>query len=53
MYLTHNAYVLLVTLLGLYVLIAAGVKKSAFEWKRPSRVCPSCGRAAARCRCTE
>jgi hypothetical protein len=28
-----------------YVMIVAGVQKSALEWKRRRRVCPSCGRA--------
>jgi hypothetical protein len=28
-----------------YVMAFAGVRKSALEWRRRHRVCPSCGRA--------
>jgi NADH pyrophosphatase NudC (nudix superfamily) len=28
-----------------YLMILAGVSKSALEWKRRQRICPSCGRA--------
>jgi hypothetical protein len=35
-----------------YLMMFAGVKKSALEWKRPTRACSSCGRHANRdCRC--
>jgi NADH pyrophosphatase NudC (nudix superfamily) len=27
-----------------YVMAVAGVQKSALEWRRRRRVCPSCGR---------
>jgi hypothetical protein len=27
-----------------FLMLLAGVHKSALEWKRPRRVCPSCGR---------
>jgi hypothetical protein len=28
-----------------YVMALAGVHKSALEWRRRNRICPSCGRA--------
>jgi hypothetical protein len=28
-----------------YLMILAGLHKSLLEWRRPSRSCPSCGRA--------
>jgi NADH pyrophosphatase NudC (nudix superfamily) len=28
-----------------YLMLYAGVAKSALEWKRRQRICPSCGRA--------
>jgi hypothetical protein len=28
-----------------YLMLFAGVTKSALEWKRRQRICPSCGRA--------
>jgi len=28
-----------------YVMTLAGVHKSALEWRRRQRICPSCGRA--------
>jgi hypothetical protein len=28
-----------------YLMLFAGVSKSALEWRRHQRVCPSCGRA--------
>jgi rRNA maturation endonuclease Nob1 len=40
----HTA-VLAVTTLGVgYVMAMAGVQKSALEWRRRRRTCPSCGR---------
>jgi hypothetical protein len=30
-----------------YVMALAGVQKSALEWRRRNRTCPSCGRAIA------
>jgi hypothetical protein len=27
-----------------YLMLLAGVRKSALEWKRRQRICPSCGR---------
>lgn len=37
-----------------YLMILAGVHKSALEWRRRRRICPSCGRMieARVCGCT-
>jgi hypothetical protein len=37
-----------------YLMAVAGVQKSALEWRRRRRKCPSCGRHLQRgiCRCT-
>ncbi len=37
-----------------WLMTQAGVQKSALEWKRRRRTCPSCGRVlrGARCRCS-
>ncbi len=37
-----------------YLMVLAGVHKSALEWRRRERVCPSCGRVirARVCRCS-
>jgi hypothetical protein len=35
-----------------YLMVQSGLAKSALEWKRRRRICPSCGRdAATDCRC--
>jgi hypothetical protein len=34
-----------------YAMTLAGVQKSALEWRRRRRTCPSCGRDVARCAC--
>jgi hypothetical protein len=36
-----------------YLMLFAGVQKSALEWRRRRRICPSCGRAiqARACGC--
>ena len=49
--LIHYAYLLLLPLGVAYLMMLAGVQKSALEWKRRSRICPSCNREAHRCRC--
>ena len=37
---------------AVYLMMFAGVQKNALEWKRTSRMCPSCGRDARRdCLC--
>ena len=38
------AMVLVVTLLAGWLMAIAGVQKSALEWRRRRRICPSCGR---------
>jgi NADH pyrophosphatase NudC (nudix superfamily) len=53
---TLDAHVLLAALVTLFVgwfMATAGVQKSALEWKRRRRICPSCGRPiqSARCAC--
>jgi hypothetical protein len=51
----HVALITLLTLGVGYVMTQAGLQKSALEWRRRYRVCPSCGRAidARTCRaCT-
>jgi hypothetical protein len=37
-----------------YLMAVVGVKKSALEWRRRRRTCPSCGREVQRgmCHCT-
>jgi hypothetical protein len=39
------AFIALVTCGVGYVMTVAGIQKSALEWKRRRRVCPSCGRS--------
>jgi len=52
MYMTEVIFPLMLAASALYLLIAAGVRKSALEWRRPPRICPSCGRDTRRgCRC--
>ncbi|HKU56952.1 MAG TPA: hypothetical protein VJP41_08015 [Gaiellaceae bacterium] len=34
-----------------YLMMLAGMAKSALEPKRRRRICPSCGRPADNCRC--
>jgi hypothetical protein len=41
---THFALLGVLTCGVGYVMLQAGVQKSALEWKRRRRVCPSCGR---------
>jgi NADH pyrophosphatase NudC (nudix superfamily) len=38
------AILLMVTLLAGWLMAIAGVQKSALEWRRRRRICPSCGR---------
>ena len=41
----HVALVTVLTLCIGFVMTLAGLQKSALEWRRRYRVCPSCGRA--------
>ena len=44
--------ILMILCLGVgYVMMIAGVAKNALEWKKPRRVCPSCGHRADSCVC--
>jgi hypothetical protein len=49
----HIALLAVVTMGIGYVMALAGVHKSALEWRRRDRICPSCGRAikARVCKC--
>lgn len=51
--LLHDLHLLIVPLGVGYLMAPAGVRKSALEWKRHGRICPSCGRDVQRCRCRE
>jgi hypothetical protein len=54
MELDPNIGVLAVITAGVgYLMVLAGVHKSALEWKRRRRICPSCGRMirARACAC--
>ena len=45
MRLDPNIALLAVVTCGIgYLMVLAGVRKSALEWKRRQRICPSCGR---------
>jgi NADH pyrophosphatase NudC (nudix superfamily) len=46
------AMVLVVTLLAGWLMAIAGVQKSALEWRRRRRICPSCGREIRARSCT-
>jgi len=46
------AMVLMVTLLAGWLMAIAGVQKSALEWRRRRRICPSCGREIRARSCT-
>jgi hypothetical protein len=41
----HIALLLIITCGIGYVMALAGVQKSALEWRRRERICPSCGHA--------
>jgi hypothetical protein len=43
----NTAVLGVVTCLVGYAMVLAGVHKSALEWKRRRRTCPSCGRIVA------
>jgi len=49
----HIAVFAIVTMGVGYVMALAGVHKSALEWRRRDRICPSCGRPikARVCKC--
>jgi hypothetical protein len=46
-------FLLVLAAVAIYLMMVAGVQKHALERRQPRRICPSCGRDAARgCRCT-
>jgi NADH pyrophosphatase NudC (nudix superfamily) len=47
------ATVAIVTMAVGYLMALAGIHKSALEWRRRQRICPSCGRpiVARACKC--
>jgi hypothetical protein len=46
MELDPNITILAVVTTGVgYLMVVAGLHKSMLEWRRPGRMCPSCGRA--------
>jgi hypothetical protein len=48
MFHSNIGLVALVTSGAGYLMVVAGLKKSALEWKRQRRLCPSCGRELQR-----
>jgi NADH pyrophosphatase NudC (nudix superfamily) len=40
----HIAVLVVVTLATGWLMAVAGIQKSALEWRRRRRICPSCGR---------
>ena len=48
----HVAILMVVTLAVGYLMALAGLQKSALEWRRHRRTCPSCGRAIETRVCT-
>jgi NADH pyrophosphatase NudC (nudix superfamily) len=48
----HVAVLLISTAAAGFLMTIAGVQKSALEWRRRRRVCPSCGRHLQRGACT-
>ena len=48
----RDAYLFLVLLGGVWLMVVVAVQKGALEWRRRTRICPSCGRDAHRCRCS-
>ena len=49
----HLALLLVLTAIVGYLMVFAGMQKSALEWRRRRRTCPSCGRNVQRgiCKC--
>lgn len=51
MFFGFDDYLFVLVAIAVYLMMIAGVEKSALEWRRPTRPCPSCGRARSQCRC--
>jgi NADH pyrophosphatase NudC (nudix superfamily) len=50
-----NAQMLLVMVGTGFLMMVSGIQKSLLEWRRPRRICPSCGRQlqhGRNCGCT-
>jgi len=47
----HIALLAVLTLAVGYLMAVAGIQKSALEWRRRRRTCPSCGRGGSPGRC--
>jgi hypothetical protein len=47
----HVAAILAGTSIAGLLMAFSGIQKSALEWKRRRRICPSCGREAKTCLC--
>jgi NADH pyrophosphatase NudC (nudix superfamily) len=53
MHLDPNIAIVAVLTSGVgYLMVASGVHKSLLEWRRSTRLCPSCGRAMTSRVCT-
>ena len=48
----HIATIAALTLAVGWLMAGAGIRKSALEWKRRRRICPSCGREVYGAGCT-
>ncbi|HEY2936239.1 MAG TPA: hypothetical protein VGJ25_06545 [Gaiellaceae bacterium] len=48
----HIASIAVLTLVVGWLMATAGIQKSALEWRRRRRICPSCGRDVYRAGCT-
>jgi hypothetical protein len=44
---------LLAALTASWLIVRAGIRKRAFEWRRPPRRCPSCRHAQRDCTCVK
>ena len=47
----HLIFLFLIAAGAAYLMVLAGMSKSALDLKRTSRMCPSCGRATRDCSC--
>jgi hypothetical protein len=48
----HIATLALICLLAGWLMAQAGLQKSALEWRKRRRICPSCGRDLRACSCS-
>jgi hypothetical protein len=48
----HILLIAVTTLVAGWLMTTAGLQKSALEWRRRRRICPSCGRDIRRAGCT-